>query len=342
MKKSIFMGIILLLCLASVVIGLMMLQKGTPRYRESSMDRIAGAVERRLGKFEPRIGPGVGLIRVFGAITYSESQGFLEAYPRGALRTIRELRQLRKDEDVKAIVIQINSPGGTVGSVQEICHEIKLAREAGKKVIASVADMAFSGGYYIASACDEIIANPGSLTGSIGVIIVGADLQRLLEMLGIKFNVIKSGKHKDIMAYWRDMTDEERNLLQTLIMDCYQQFVSAVSEGRGISIEQVLPLADGRIFSGVQAIENHLIDSLGTLDDALRRAADLSGIKGDPNIIYPTIEPFEHFFRFLDARFGKKALLGDVVGVEFDSPIQYRADIGAPEAAFIYPNNGGR
>ncbi|HUT03980.1 MAG TPA: signal peptide peptidase SppA [bacterium] len=339
MKKSFFMLLILLLCIASVVVGIMLLRKESARPRMSALDRLASTFERRFAKFEPRRGPSVGLVRIFGAITFTESQGMFEAYPRGALRTIRAIRQLRENPSVKAIVIEINSPGGTVGSVQEICHEIKMAQKAGKKVIASVADMAFSGGYYIASACDKIVANPGSLTGSIGVIIVGADLQKLFDIIGIKFNVLKSGEHKDILAYWRDMTDEERNLLQTLVMDCYQQFVTAVSEGRNIPIEKLLPLADGRIFSGTQALDNQLIDSLGTLDDAINLAAELAEIKGKPSIIRPTIEPFERFFKFIDAKFGKTPSLKDMVMGECDSPIQYRANIGSAQAAFAYPTN---
>ena len=337
MKKTVFMTLILLLCVASIVVGIMLLRKEGMRPHENPLDRIAKAFEGKFAKFEPTRGESVGLVRVFGAITFSESQGLFDAYPRGALRTIQELERLREDRNVKAIVIQINSPGGTVGSVQEICNQIHLAQQDGKKVVASVADMAFSGGYYIASACDEIVANPGSLTGSIGVIIVGADLQKLLNFIGVKFNVLKSGEHKDILAYWRDMTDEERNLLQTLIMDCYQQFVEAVSKGRNIPMDQLLGLADGRIFTGTQALDNHLIDRFGTLDDAINRAGELAGIEGKPNVVKPTVEPFERFFRFLDTKFGKTPSLTDIVSPECDSPIQYRANLGPAEAAFVYP-----
>lgn len=342
MKKTFFMTVILIFCIGSIVVGVMLLRKDGIRARESSLGRLSKVFEGKFAKFEPTLGPSVGLVRVFGAITFRESQGLFEAYPRGALRSIQELERLRENSNVRAIVIQINSPGGTVGSVQEICHQIKLAQQAGKKVVASVADMAFSGGYYIASACDEIVANPGSLTGSIGVIIVGADLQRLLDMIGVRFNVIKSGEHKDIMAYWRDMTEEERNLLQTLIMDCYQQFVSAVSEGRSIPIDELLPLADGRIFSGTQALDKRLIDRLGTLEDAINRAGELAGIEGKPNIIRPTVEPFERFFRFLDAKFGKTPTLKDMVAGEFDSPVQYRANMGPADAALVYPTRSDR
>ena len=335
MKKAVVI-VILLLCIGSVLVGIMLLQKEGERPRQSSLDRLSKVLESRFGEFEPSAGPGVGLIQVFGPITYKETQSLFEVYPRGAMRIVQELEHFRKNKNVKAIVIQINSPGGTVGSVQEICDQIHLAQQEGKKVVASVADMAFSGGYYIASACDEIIANPGSLTGSIGVIMVTADLQNLLKMLGIKFNVIKSGEHKDIAAYWRDMTDEERGLLQALIMDCYRQFVEAVATGRKIAIEELLPLADGRIFSGTMALEKHLIDGLGTLDDAIDRAGALSGIEGKPNVIKPMIEPFERFFRFLDARFGGPTLT-DLITGEADSPIQFRANLGPAEAAFVYP-----
>ncbi|MCD6326608.1 signal peptide peptidase SppA [bacterium] len=335
MKKA-FVVILLVLCIGAVAIGVLLLQKESTQPRKSAVHRWAAAFENKFSDFEPVSGPSVGLVRVFGPITFSQSQGMFDAYPRGALRIVRELKNLREDPNVKSIVIQINSPGGTVGSVQEICNEIHLAQKEGKKVIASVADMAFSGGYYIASACDEIVANPGSLTGSIGVIIATANLEGLLRMLGIKYNVIKSGKHKDIASFWREMTPEERELLQALIMDCYQQFVDEVSKGRNIPLDELLPMADGRIFTGTMALERRLIDGLGTLDDAINRAAELGGIEGKPRIVRPIVEPFEKFFRFLDSRFGGPSLKDMLVG-ELDSPLQFRANLGPAEAAFAYP-----
>lgn len=337
MRKTIIAVLILVLCIGAIAIGLFLLHKESTRPKEGTLNRLVRTFEGRFARLESVAGPSVGLVRVFGPITFSESGSFFDVYPRGALRTVRELERFRENRNIKAIVIQINSPGGTMGGVQEICNQIALARQEGKKVVASIADMAFSGGYYIASACDEIVANPGSLTGSIGVILVSANMQNLFEFLGIKFNVIKSGKHKDIAAYWREMTQEERNLLQTLVMDCYGQFLDAVSKGRRIPVDELLEIADGRIFSGTLALEKHLIDRLGTLEDAVSRAGELSGIEGRPNVVWPAVDPFERFFRFLDAKLGSSSLREMLVG-ECDAPIQFRANLGPAEAAYSYPS----
>jgi len=337
MKKNIVVVLVLLLCIGSIVLGIMILRKEAKAPREGVLDRFARLLERKAAAAQLARGPSVGVVRVFGAITFRQPSGLFEIYPRGALRTVKQLERLRRDEDVKAIVVQINSPGGTIGAVQEICDQIRLARQEGKKVVASIADMAFSGGYYIATACDEIVANPGSLTGSIGVILVTANLKKLFDMLGIKFNVVKSGEHKDIGAYWRDMTPQERELLQRLIMDCYHQFLESVSEGRGIPMDKLLRLADGRIFSGQMALQSKLVDRLGTFQDAVSRAAELAGIKGKPRVVEPQVEPFERFFRLLDARLKPPSLREALLGQE-DAPIQYRANIGPAQVDYFYPS----
>ncbi|MDO9573712.1 MAG: signal peptide peptidase SppA, partial [Candidatus Contubernalis sp.] len=158
-------------------------------------------------------------------------------------------------------------------------------REAGKVVVVSMSDMAASGGYYISVAADHIMANPGTTTGSIGVILQHISLEELLEDLGIEFDTIKSGEYKDIGDISRAMRPEEREILQAFSQDVYEQFVEAVASGRNMSQEQVLELADGRVFTGRQALELGLIDELGNLYDAVDRAAELAGIEGDPTII---------------------------------------------------------
>ncbi|PKM82292.1 MAG: signal peptide peptidase SppA, partial [Firmicutes bacterium HGW-Firmicutes-13] len=169
-------------------------------------------------------------------------------------------------------------PGGSAAASQEINSEIKKLREEGKVVVVSMADVAASGGYYIAAAADKILANPGTTTGSIGVIMQVTNLEELYEKIGMEIETIKSGEQKDIGNPARPMTEEERSILQSISNDIYDQFVDAVAEGRNLSRERVLELADGRIFTGRQAFELDLIDELGDLYDAVEKAAELAGL----------------------------------------------------------------
>ena len=197
-----------------------------------------------------------------------------------------ELRYYGERDDVKAVIIRINSPGGGVGPSQEIHSEIKRLRET-KKVVASMGAVAASGGYYIAAAADKIVANPGTITGSIGVIIEFVNVEDLLKKIGLKGYTIKSGRFKDIGSPIKEMEPEEKELLQEVVNDVYGQFVEAVSSGRNIPREEVEKIADGRILSGAQAKKAGLVDSLGTLQDAITIGASLAGIKGKPVVIYP-------------------------------------------------------
>ncbi|HLE09231.1 MAG TPA: signal peptide peptidase SppA [Thermodesulfobacteriota bacterium] len=197
-----------------------------------------------------------------------------------------ELRYYGERADVKAIIIRINSPGGGVGPSQEIYSEIKRLRET-KKVVASMGAVAASGGYYIAAAADKIVANPGTITGSIGVIIEFVNVEDLLKKIGLKGYTIKSGRFKDIGSPIKEMEPEEKELLQEVVNDVYGQFVEAVSSGRNIPRDKVEKIADGRILSGAQAKKAGLVDSLGTLQDAITIGASLAGIKGKPVVIYP-------------------------------------------------------
>jgi protease-4 len=207
---------------------------------------------------------------------------------------IEKLIRFRKNDQVKAIVLRIDSPGGGVGPAQEIYAEVKRTQRE-KKVIASVGSVAASGGYYIACAADEIMANPGSITGSIGVIVETLNIEELLKKIGLRSNVVKSGKLKDMGSPMRTMTDEERKLLQGVLDSIHEQFIQAVADGRKLPVETVRPLADGRIFSGNQAKNLGLIDSLGNLEDAIILAAQMSGIKGEPEVIYPEKKRFSIF-----------------------------------------------
>jgi len=207
---------------------------------------------------------------------------------------IEKLIRFRKNEQVKAIILRIDSPGGGVGPAQEIYAEVKKTQRE-KKVLASVGSVAASGGYYIACAADEIMANPGSITGSIGVIVESLNIEELLKKIGLRSNVVKSGKLKDIGSPMRPMTEEERKLLQGVLDSIHEQFIQAVADGRKLPVETVRPLADGRIFSGNQAKSLGLIDSLGNLEDAITLAAQMGGIKGEPEVIYPEKKRFSIF-----------------------------------------------
>ncbi len=218
-------------------------------------------------------GDKVAVVRIEGVILDSRE-------------TIEELRRYRDNPSVKAIVLRIDSPGGAVVPSQEIFAEVRKTRAEGKiKLVTSMGNVAASGGYYIAAATDKIVANPGTLTGSIGVIMELANVKGLLEKVGVQSVVIKSGRHKDIASPFRAMTPEDRALLQTVLDDVHAQFIDAVATGRSLQLEQVKTLADGRIFTGKQAQTVNLVDELGDLHDAIQLAARLVGISGEPRVI---------------------------------------------------------
>ena len=205
---------------------------------------------------------------------------------------LKQLKSYVGNSSVKALVIRVNSPGGSVGASQELFEELKKAKEKGKRIVVSMGSVAASGGYYVACAADEIYANPGTITGSIGVIAEFPNIEGLMDKIGIRLETLKTGKFKDTGSAFRPMTEEEQNLLQEMLMDVYEQFVEAVAESRKMPIEDVKKYADGRIFSGRQALEYGFIDALGTQSDALKRAADLAGIEGKPRVIKKTRSRF--------------------------------------------------
>ncbi|HSA60635.1 MAG TPA: signal peptide peptidase SppA [Nitrospiraceae bacterium] len=217
----------------------------------------------------------IALIRVEGVILDSQT-------------TVGELKRFSENPSVKAIVLRIDSPGGGVVPSQEIHDAVKRVRtKSNKAVIASMGSVAASGGYYIAAATDRIVANPGTLTGSIGVIMETANVEGLLQKIGVEGVVIKSGKYKDVGSPLRKMSEEERGLLQSVMDDVHKQFIEAVAEGRAIELTDAQALADGRIFTGRQAKEARLVDELGDLEDAIQLAADVVGIEGEPKVVEP-------------------------------------------------------
>ncbi|MBK5100522.1 MAG: signal peptide peptidase SppA [Desulfobacteraceae bacterium] len=196
-----------------------------------------------------------------------------------------QLVKFKKDKGIKAIILRINSPGGGVGPTQEIYREVIKAGKT-KKVIASMGSVAASGGYYIASAADKIVANPGTITGSIGVLMEFVRLEDLLNKIGVSLEVLKSGEFKDIGSPHRKLTAQERELLNALVADIQKQFVKDVATGRNLSVEEVQKIADGRIFSGAQAKELGLVDVLGNFQDTVEIAKDMAGIKGEVTLVY--------------------------------------------------------
>ena len=220
---------------------------------------------------------GVGIIELKGLMVSSE-------------QILKDLRKFRNNPDVKSIVLRIESPGGAVGAAQEIYREVK--RTSGQKpVVASMGSMGASGGYYAALGADNIIANPGTMTGSIGVIVKFPNLEGLFEKIGYKSEVIKSGPLKDVGASDRPLSEEERILMQDLIDNVYNQFVRDIAAARDMPEETISELADGRIFTGEQALAVGLIDNLGNFTDAIVLAAELGGLDTkDPHLIYPKVD----------------------------------------------------
>jgi len=200
---------------------------------------------------------------------------------------VRELKAHRENPSVRAVVMRVNSPGGVVAPTQELHDAVRRLREAGKPVVASLGAVAASGGYYVAVACDQIYANRGTLTGSIGVIMQLANLEQLMKKVGVDYVVVKAGQFKDIGNVARPMTADERRVMQALLDDVHGQFIDAVATGRKLPREDVVRFADGRVFSGLQAKELRMVDALGGLEDAVLAAAKLAGIPGTPNVIQP-------------------------------------------------------
>jgi len=200
---------------------------------------------------------------------------------------IRTLGEYRDDPAIRAVVLRINSPGGVVAPTQEIFTAVRRLREAKKPVVASLGSVAASGGYYVAVAADRIYASPGTLTGSIGVVMQLANVEGLLRKVGVEYVVVKAGAYKDVGNFARPMTAEERRILQALLDDVYDQFIAAVADGRGLEAKDVRGFAEGRIYSGRQAQGLKMVDDLGGLEDAIEAAAKLAGLPPKPKVVYP-------------------------------------------------------
>jgi protease-4 len=224
-------------------------------------------------------GPRVGVVEVRGGIGMGDGGADGD-------RILKQLRRFAQDDGLRAVVIRIDSPGGAVGPSQEIHDEVK--RLAGKKtVVCSLGNLAASGGFYVAVACPKIVAAPGTLTGSIGVISQFPNVKGLVERFDVRLETVKSGKLKDAGSPFRDMSPEERAYWQSLIDKVYGQFLAAVAEGRRLDVAKVREVADGRVFTGAEAKERGLVDQLGNFYDAVELARSEAKLTGEPTLVYP-------------------------------------------------------
>lgn len=240
----------------------------------------------------PTLGLGgrIALIEVNGII--GDDQAFL-----------RDVRRLRRDGSVRGWVVAINSPGGVVAPSQSMYGTLqRLREEDGVPVVASIGSVGASGGYYVAMAADSVVALPGSITGSIGVIMEYPNVRELMDRIGVDMEVVMSGDQKDMGSPFRAMDPEDREILQALVTDVHEQFIEEVATARGLSSEAVRMLADGRVLSGRQAEGAGLVDRLGNLDDAIDLAGRLAGLGADPRVIRP---PRERRSWLLDAVLGE-------------------------------------
>lgn len=271
----------------------------------------------------------VAVVRIEGTIMGGGEGDLLGGAGAGSDRLMEALDRARRDPAVRAVVLRINSPGGTVGATYEIAREVERLRESGRKVVVSMGDAAASGGYYIAAQGDYIFATPGTITGSIGVIMNLANLQELYRKVGYDPVTIKSGEMKDIGSPARPMTAAERQFLQDQVARIYDDFVSAVARGRKLPVDEVRKVADGRFYDGMRAQELKLVDGMGNFKDAVRKAAELAGLaEGQYQVKeYGRRRPLELLANLPGALARLAALLegGPAALLQRpDSPLQYR------------------
>ncbi len=283
-----------------------------------TMDRTRGG-----GMPMPETRPGVGIIRLYGPISMSGESTMLGGSVGGADGFVAQLDDMLNDDQIKAIVVRIVSPGGTVAATQEIFQKLMKIRKKNKVIVASMGDIAASGGYYSAAACDYIMANSGTITASIGVIAAAPNLKGLFEKLGIKMNVIKSGRYKDILSSSRDMTDDEKKLLQDMIDSSYEQFLRDVSLGRNVPIDDIRPVADGRVMTGSAALDCKLIDGIGTFEDAIAKAKELAKLSEDAPVYENQVSPLSALFGSIEGKISKNPLEAAIKNAP-SLPIEYR------------------
>lgn len=269
------------------------------------------------------VGRTVAVIPVRGVITSGRgSDGFATDTIAYADRVIADIEAAEADPSIRAIVLEVNSPGGGVAASAQIYRAL---REVTKPMVTSMGETAASGGYYIACATQRIVALPETLTGSIGVRWEFTNAEELLDTLGVEVQVIKSGPHKDQGGWHRGLTEEERAIYQGIVDEAYADFLGVVAEGRELPVERLREFADGRVYSGQQAVELGLADAIGDVDDAIAMAAEMAGIEGEPNVrrFERPVNPFLSLWG-LAARLGRPAemvLLEEVMGSRAPQPM---------------------
>ncbi|MGA3174349.1 MAG: signal peptide peptidase SppA [Syntrophorhabdales bacterium] len=249
-------------------------------------------------------GDRIGVVEIEGVIT-------------GSKEVMDDIERFKEDASIKGVILRINSPGGAVGPTQEIYREVEKLREK-KKVYVSMGTTCASGGYYIASAAEKLYANPSTITGSIGVIMHLMIAQEVLKKIGLKSNTIKAGEFKDVGSPFRDMTPAEREYMDGIVMNIYEQFMKDISTGRKMELEKVKKLAEGRIYTGSQAKNAGLVDALGNFYDTVDALKAVLKIKGKPNLVY-TEKPFS-FSKWI---FG--SLSRELMNAAYSSPFAFLA-----------------
>ncbi|MFT5170708.1 MAG: protease-4 [Candidatus Marinamargulisbacteria bacterium] len=284
-KEAIIVSSIISLFLVSVVVGIAH-TRSMNAHAPFESDLIANS--RR----------GIALLHVYSAIHTAEKHALNS--PTSSDEIIDQLNAFEEDPRVKALIIRVNSPGGTVGASQELYNAVRRFK-ANKKipVIVSIADVGASGAYYMALAADTIFANPGSMVGSIGVMMNSFSIAELSEKVGIKFHTYKSGPYKDILSNYREPSKQEEEMINTMIQNVHQQFVRALIESRNMAPEKAQSIANGSLYSGEQALKKNLVDRLGGFQEALEYAAESAGIKGRPMLIKHESMPFFNFVNML-------------------------------------------
>ncbi|MGQ9824241.1 MAG: signal peptide peptidase SppA [Desulfotomaculales bacterium] len=270
LRKKLIAGAIVGIVLVSLVAGVAVSARRTAGGGPAGSARQDGAV---------------GVVYISGVIVSGKDRAGLLEIQSGSETVAEQLREAARNPGIKAVVLRLNSTGGPAPGAQEIAAEVDRLREGGKKVIASVGDVAASGAYWIASRADRIVANPGSLTGSIGVIMQTQDLRGLYEKIGVGTETFKSGPHKDMGSATRAVTDEEKQIFQSMVDDIYDQFLAAVAEGRKMDAARLRQLADGRVFTGRQAYQAGLVDELGNFRTAVGIAGEMAGLGRDPRLV---------------------------------------------------------
>ena len=291
MKEStkVFLWVIGLIVGASVVIAVIVLASG------------GGENEYDLSGSSPK----VAVVSLTGTIISSRD-------------IVSTLQAYAGNTSVKAIVLRVDSPGGGVAASQEIFEEVKSIRDTVKPIVVSMGSIAASGGYYVSCGATRIVANPGTITGSIGVIAMFPNYAKLMEKLGLQMDVIKSGKYKDSGSPFRAMTEADKKYFQDVVENSFDQFLDTVARERKLPIHKLKKFADGRVFTGEQALKLGLVDTLGSLEDAISIAAKLGGIKGKPVVVEPRkrktlvdmiLGDFAEKFHFLERDFIEQPIL---------------------------------